>query len=369
MAVDASGFVPGKALGAQTYVEGVLRGLCARADAEVHVLCGAAAGARLAEVAPDARLAVDPAVPGDPLRRVLWSRRAVPALAARVEADVAFFPLNLAVHGAAPSVVMVHDLVNRFYRRNFPLHSPLVNRAKEWLVARSIRGAARVVTPSRAVADEVVAAYPGAAGRTFAIHEGSEPAAAADGTPSPVARRHPGERLVLVPSFVGPHKNTACLVEGLARLARARPDVAREMRVVFTGGRTPAFAAMERAAAAGGVDGLLTQTGFLSRAALLALYRDVDLVVYPSLYEGFGLPVVEAREAGAPLLLSDIPVHREVSGGHARFFDPRSPAALADALAALLDGGERHRAPDPAPARRWEAYADDLMVHLRGAAA
>jgi glycosyltransferase involved in cell wall biosynthesis len=65
-------------------------------------------------------------------------------------------------------------------------------------------------------------------------------------------------------------------------------------------------------------------------------------VVFPSLYEGFGLPVIEAMAAGAPLALSDIPAFREISPADGLFFDPVSPDAIARALATIL--GEPRRA-------------------------
>jgi glycosyltransferase involved in cell wall biosynthesis len=110
----------------------------------------------------------------------------------------------------------------------------------------------------------------------------------------------------------------------------------------------------------------LIQAGFLSRAALEALYDSVDAVVYPSLYEGFGLPVVEAQASGKPLLLSDIPVLREVSGGRARFFEPRDPGSLERELSGLLHdlgqpGGLSVPVHEP---RGWGAYMDDLLLEM-----
>jgi glycosyltransferase involved in cell wall biosynthesis len=256
--------------------------------------------------------------------------------------------------------------VNRFYRREFPRVAPLPNRLKAALVGGSIRRAARVVTPSQAVADEVEAAYPSARGRTFAVPEAADAHGGAPVEASPVPRRFPGERLVLVPSFCGPHKNVGTLVDALALLRARDGALAASLRVVFTGSRNADFEAVEARAARLGVGDLLVQTGFVSRGALLGLYREVDLVAYPSLYEGFGLPVVEAQAAGTPLVLADIPVLREVSGGRATFFDPRRPERLAAVLEALLRDPPARQAPGAVHApRTWDDYAEDLVRHCR----
>jgi glycosyltransferase involved in cell wall biosynthesis len=84
--------------------------------------------------------------------------------------------------------------------------------------------------------------------------------------------------------------------------------------------------------------------GFVPDEQLAALYRSAALVVNPSLAEGFGLTAVEAAACGAPVVVSDLPAHRETLGSAAAFFDPRRPAELAALLDRLLaDEPERRR--------------------------
>ena len=107
-------------------------------------------------------------------------------------------------------------------------------------------------------------------------------------------------------------------------------------------------------------------------ADLSTLYAHATGVVSPSLYEGFGLPLVEAMRAGTPLACSDIPVFQEVSGGHASFFDPLSEEAIGDALLELV-GGARPGAVDAARERAdgltWTAARDRLLDLYREVAA
>jgi glycosyltransferase involved in cell wall biosynthesis len=138
--------------------------------------------------------------------------------------------------------------------------------------------------------------------------------------------------------------------KNLARLAAAYgtlPDPVR-MRVplVVVGGSADVFKDASLDWPAGTVI-----AGFVSDAELRALYAQSRAVVFPSLAEGFGLPLVEAAAAGTKhLLVSDIPVFRWICGAGARYFDPRSPIALAEALHEIT--GEEHDVPavelDPA---------------------
>src|SRR5262245_25695204 len=155
-----------------------------------------------------------------------------------------------------------------------------------------------------------------------------------------------GERggYLLYPARPWAHKNHARLYEAFARLRRGRPG----LRLVLTGegdyGRLP--------------DGVESR-GRVSRVELVELYRGAAAVVFPSLYEGFGMPVVEAMACGCPVACSNTTSLPEIAGDAARLFDPLDVDEIAAAVEDVLD--------DPGPwvarglerARRytWEACA------------
>ena len=114
--------------------------------------------------------------------------------------------------------------------------------------------------------------------------------------------------------------------------------------------------------------------GRLEDEVLAALYSGAAGFVYPSIYEGFGLPPLEAMACGCPVAVSDIPAHREVFGGAAMYFDPFSPEDLSSRLKRLLqldilsractiEGGLRHAA-----SYGWERAAADTWHVLQVAA-
>ncbi|MGZ4385253.1 MAG: glycosyltransferase family 4 protein [Gaiellaceae bacterium] len=99
--------------------------------------------------------------------------------------------------------------------------------------------------------------------------------------------------------------------------------------------------------------------GHVTLDELADLYRRAACLVFPSLYEGFGQPPLEAMACGCPVACSDIPVLREVCGDAARFFDPKSPEAIAEAVSELLDrpGDLLERGIERAASFTWERSA------------
>jgi glycosyltransferase involved in cell wall biosynthesis len=137
-----------------------------------------------------------------------------------------------------------------------------------------------------------------------------------------------GERepFVLYPAKPWPHKNHARLFEAFALVRRARP----ELRLVLTGGGT--YAHLPE-----GVEA----RGHLPREHVVELMQRASALVFPSLYEGFGLPPLEAMACACPVACSDAAALPEVTAGAARLFDPSDPQAIADGLLDVLA--------DPAP--------------------
>jgi glycosyltransferase involved in cell wall biosynthesis len=134
------------------------------------------------------------------------------------------------------------------------------------------------------------------------------------------------ERFLLYPANRWPHKNHARLLAAFALIRREQPD----LRLVLTGSghdRVPSVEGVEI-------------RGRVSPDELVALYRQAAALVFPSLYEGFGLPPLEAMACGCPVAASDLPALREVCGDAVRYFDPERPDEIAAAILATLAEAE-----------------------------
>lgn len=223
-----------------------------------------------------------------------------------------------------------------------------------------------LLTPSEAVRSELLELGVSPS-RVRAIHHG--PGQTADeGTVSLPEKTPP--RYALHVGTLEPRKNIGTLLAAW-RLLRRR--IADPPALVLCGGFGWKSAEIRREIAAAAADGWLVHLGYVSPGELAALYQHALLVALPSFYEGFGLPVVEALRAGAPLVLSDIPVFHEVAGDAALYAPPGQPEAWAEKIAALVtDGGlqEELRRKGAERAKRfdWRRAAEETAQAFRAAA-
>ncbi|MEV6597193.1 glycosyltransferase family 1 protein [Actinoplanes sp. NPDC051346] len=270
------------------------------------------------EVVPVALNAVDV--------RQLWRWR--PLLRGAM-VDVMVFPYHL---GAAPllgrpAVALVHDCILETDPRFAP--SPQVGFAYRIMTALVAR-TATIATVSRASAREVERFYGRRVHPDHVIGNGVDRL-----RDDPAAARRLESEYGLEPGYVlhvgaqRPHKNVAVLVEAIAEV----PDA----RLVLVGSADERFPdevapAIERY----GVADRVTRLPFVPEELLGTLYARAALLAYPSLVEGFGLPVLEAMVSRTPVIASDVPVLREVGGSAALYVAPRCARAWAAAITRLL---------------------------------
>ncbi len=191
--------------------------------------------------------------------------------------------------------------------------------------------AAWVLTDSETVLAELLESGLADAARVRAVHLGPGPVSAAS-REAPLPAATP-PRYVLHVGTIEPRKNLTVLLAAW-RLAAQRG--AAPPPLVLCGRFGWKTGELERDIEAAVADGWLRHFGYLGDEEVAALYRHALAVVLPSIYEGFGLPAVEAMSVGAPLVTSDIPVLREVGGDAAIYVPPEEPAAWADVLADLV---------------------------------
>lgn len=335
----------GRPTGVGRYVSGLLGGLCALTDPPDLVLTAfTLRGAselpgRAAQAGAGAVRVSRRRVPARALQAA-WRRADVPPvelLTGRIEV---FHGTNFVLppRWRAGGVVTVHDLS---YER-FPDLVAAASRRYRELVPRALRSAAVVLTPSQAVADEVSERYGLADGRVVATGLGVDrawfeavPPAAAE-----LAELGMPERYLL---FVGnrePRKNLSVLLRAHAAQRAEDPDTPP---LVLVG--PPGWGDALDTTSAG-----VVVAGYLDDSRLRRVTAGAACLIFPSLYEGFGLPPLEALASGVPVVASDLPVLREVLGTHAEFVEPDDADELAAALARVLA-----RTHDPVPGRQWAA--------------
>jgi glycosyltransferase involved in cell wall biosynthesis len=177
----------------------------------------------------------------------------------------------------------------------------------------------------------------------------------------------PHEGFLVFAGGVSPHKNVETLLRALALLRAERRSTPRLVVVgdLERDAYLSSAASVRAVIAELGLEGAVLLPGYVPDEQLAGLYGGAAAVVIPSLAEGFGLPAVEGAACGAPMVLSDLPAHRETLNGGARFFPATDAGALASELRALLDDREgalelAARGLALASALSWDAAVEPL---------
>jgi alpha-1,3-rhamnosyl/mannosyltransferase len=260
-----------------------------------------------------------------------------------------------------PVVAFVHDLFG--FERSHGL--PTSAAAERLTLPLAARRAAGFICPSEATRRALEELFPRTEGRTAVIPHGVDPAFMAARSRG-VARRYGVEGpFVLTVGTLEPRKNLARLVEAFASIPAARDG---GCKLVLAGARGWSSSTLD--AVVGRHGHLVRPIGFVSEAELPALYAEATAFAFPSLEEGFGLPVLEAMAAGTAVLTSDRSSLPEVAGDAALLVDPTDAGAIAAGLERLLaepglrdDLALRGRA--RAATFTWERTAQATLAYLR----
>lgn len=295
-------------------------------------------------------------------RRMIWRERNLGALLARWDAGVLLAPMvELPLRRlSVPSIMVVHDLG--------PVQAPELYGRLRWArhaagIPLACRRADEIVCVSHATLTALRETFPWCAKKGTVIGEAGRAIPARTRRP----RRPP---CVLAVGTLLPHKNIDTLVRAMNEPAL------RHVELILAGpadGRELGRLEVWRRAVV--EPSRIRHEGFVDLDRLADLYAGASAVALPSLYEGFGLTLLEAMKCGTPAVASAIPAHREVGGDTVIYVDAaRNPTAWADALAMLTDDEMRANALARAASARaasvtWDAIAEQMVALARRALA
>jgi len=258
-----------------------------------------------------------------------------------------------------PFVLTVHDI-------SFAVHPEWFRPAEAWFyrtwVRRAAERARKVITVSEFCRNEIMERWEIPADRVETTQE------AARKIFRPGKRKKGGPLSLLFVSAIHPRKNLGRLIRVWQRLRGGRfPDLA--LKVIGPAGWSAGddLKALRHAVAEGGAEWL----GARSDQELKEAYQSATLLVYPSLYEGFGLPPLEAMACGCPVACSNTTSLPEVCGSAAEYFDPTSEEEMSAKISLILDNPSRQeelriRGQERAEAFSWEKTAEETAdIYLR----
>ena len=332
MVVDATA-VPADRGGVGRYVDELLPALHEEGT-ELAVVCQLHDVAHYERLLPGVELLAAPAAVARRPVRLAWEQAGLPLLARRARADVLHCPhYTMPLVSGLPVVTTLHDAT---FFTHPGVHLPVKRRFFQTWTRASLARAARCVTPSAATRDELVRVAGADPARVDVAHLGVDQARFH--VPSAGERAAVRQHLDLAGpylAFLGtlePRKNVPALI-------RAWSALADPPALVLAGGRGW-DGEVDRAVAAVPTTHRLLRPGYLPLELLAGFLGGAELVVYPSLGEGFGLPVLEAMACGAPVLTTPRLSLPEVGGDAVAYTEPDAPSITA-ALGALLADPDR----------------------------
>lgn len=255
---------------------------------------------------------------------------------------------------SAPSLLTVHDLS---FERDPQSAAPGLRRYLQTVVPRSVRRAAHVIAVSQATKNDIIQLYNTPDEKITVLYEGVDPAFCP--TPDASVRRKYGigdKPYIFSISTIQPRKNFKRLIQALATLPS-------DFNLVIAGEKGWRYDEIYAEAEQPRVRGRVIFTGFVADGDLPALYSEAAVFAYPSLYEGFGLPLLEAMACGTPTAASNLSCLPEVAGGASALVDPYDVESIAAGLRRALSERDSLRAKGFARARqfRWDEAARRLV--------
>jgi glycosyltransferase involved in cell wall biosynthesis len=273
--------------------------------------------------------------------RLVWMQTIAPRLLRRLGVDVAHFTNGMVpLAMSAPTVVTIHDMSLTMFPKYHPPRRVLLNRP---LVDVAARRADAIITVSESAKRDIVRLYGSQAERIHVVHEAAAPSF------QPIRdqplldrvrqRYELAERFVLYVGTIEPRKNLPKLIEGFAR-RRKSGEIPHQL--VCAGPYGWLSRDIEDLIDRLQIEQSVRFTGYVPFDDLAALYSLAEMFVFPSLYEGFGLPVIEAMACGTPVITGQVAALAEVGGGAVEQVGHLDADSLGDAMVRLA-GDPRRR--------------------------
>ncbi len=267
----------------------------------------------------------------------MWTMRALPRYARRAELDLIHLQYLAPLFLSCPYVTAIHDVVWRAMPETFPrLHRTIMNAQ----MPRTARRAARVICGTQSAARDIEKYLPVRGEKITVTPYSIDPRYYVPVTAvqiDQVRRKYElgNAPYVLSVGVLQPRKNLPRLIEAFNQCLQAYPDWPHQLVIVGKKGWG------EQQSAIPNPKSKILTTGYVADEDLPALYAGAACFAYPSLYEGFGLPIIEAMACGTPVLTSHNGAMSEVAGSAAQLVDPLSVESIASGLEAILGAPER----------------------------
>lgn len=336
--INALALAAGRTGGAETYIRkliGCPQFSQALAEHDVSIFTGTPVDPALGK--SSFQIVNCPVNPADRSRRIIWEQLHLPQILHKYKLDLVHFPYSSSCFRySRPSVITVHDTTNFIMPESVCLTEKIYRKILQTAAARNPVCHMIAVSETDRTLLEKHLKLP--TGRTSVVYHGApeEFKAPAETIGNP---RPEGPLLWIGRAYY--HKNVELLIRMMAELKTMLGPATPQMKLI--GLDDASISRLGALARQLEISALITLAGPVGHAELPAIMRQARMLVFPSLYESFGLPPLEAMYSGAPVLCSDLPILREILGDAALYADPQHPRAFALQCADLISNTDMWR--------------------------
>ena len=257
-------------------------------------------------------------------------------LVRRYQPDVYHHPhFDLPLGISTPSVVTIHDVKYLRHPEFFPSWGKLKRKYMKWMFQSALRRANKVITVSEATKDDLCEMFSIDREDIVAVHHGIHSIGknCHDTDQEFLENYHIKKPFLLFVGVRRPHKNLLRLIDAFHRVIKT---VGKELQLVIVGKSYKDYDAPERAIAERGLDQQVILMDYLEDEFLEILYKNAEMLVLPSLYEGFGFPILEAMKFDLPVIGANTTSIPEILGNTGLLVDPLNPEEIAEKIVSLL---------------------------------
>lgn len=365
--INALFWIPNAMGGTQTYFLNLLRALVCMDPSNNYLVFLNKDGAKDFRLAfPNLQAKVCP-IPGRPRSlRVLWENAFLPSYTGRCHIDLLHSLGYLAPFGLSiPSIITVMDMIHYIYPDEIEKSKIITWKA---LFPASLRRADHVISISESVKREIACFFPWAESKTTPIPLGVDHALFRPLLPGEESFyvNDEARQFILAVGSLLPHKNLETLVRAFAMMHKTQPT----LQLAIVGMSTSHAPRLRQLSHDLSVEARVRFLGRIADQELIHLYRRARVFVFPSLYEGFGLPLLEAMACGCPVIASNRSSIPEVSKDAAILVDPEDISQLISALTQVLSSEKvsaelRRRGLERAATFTWESTAARTLAVYR----
>ena len=281
-----------------------------------------------------------------------------------------FTHFNAPIRYKKPFIVTIHDLTHTLFPGRKMTSLPY-RMAYKAVITSAIKKSQRIIAVSENTKQDIVRIHNAPSAKIQVVYEGANPEYTQF---SPEKRQQAAATLAQKYDIASPfilytgvhryHKNLPRLIQAFALLAQGPDAKHPDLKLVMTGRPNSLYPEAEQEVAKLNLEDKVLRPGLVPEQDLIALYNLANVYVFPSLYEGFGLPILEAMQCGTPVVASNVSSIPEVAGAdNAIFFDPENPQDMADKIDQVLEDPQLSATLREKGLQRVKAFSWNKMAH------